>query len=253
MAPRISTAVRQKFPTLTETFDDYEESADQYESTFQERFAPPRREPGGGFALIDAARFVSLSAHARARVLSWAMIEAINAGLAASLFLAARAHFEMAGMEAYLLWKCRQFRAGQLSESNLRLMVDRLYLGRRFSMEGDPVTGIPQNEQAVQVLNLIDAVDHIFEKEPDLRGSFREGYEWLSELCHPNAQSRLGDHEINASDGSAVFYRVPVITESDIGMTLSHANMSHIVFLHCFEQFGELVQGWERALRGGLC
>src|SRR5262249_18780364 len=198
MAPRISTAIRQTFPTLTETFDDYEESADQYETTFQERFAPPRRDPSGGVCFFDPARVVLLCAHAPARGVGLGVVEGGYVGLAVSLFLAARAHFEMAGMEAYLLWKCRQFRAGQLSEGNLRRMVDRLFLGRRFSMEGDPVTGIPENEQAVQVLNLIDAVDHIFEKEPDLCGSFREGYEWLSELCYPNAQSRSGDHEINA-------------------------------------------------------
>jgi len=88
---RFSTEVRARFPALAERFNSFENTIEEYETRFQERFTPKRRA-GGRIVLRDAARINLLSAHARARVLTWSVVTAVNADLGAILFLAARAH-----------------------------------------------------------------------------------------------------------------------------------------------------------------
>src|SRR5438445_10939794 len=86
--PRFSSEVRARFPGLAERLNDFEKTVEEYEGRYQERFTP-KRHSGGRIVLRDAARVTLLSAHARARVLTWGVVTAVNAGLAAVLFLAA--------------------------------------------------------------------------------------------------------------------------------------------------------------------
>ncbi len=172
------------------------------------------------------------SAHARARLLTWGIINAVNEGLCASLFLAIRAHFETTGMMAFLLWRCQQFRKGAITESALADYLDRLVLGRRTSMDDDPPSGIPTNQQAIQVLDLIDSVDQVLRAKAKDPGNFREAYEWLSEFCHPNLQSRMSDYTVFGHD--VLFHRTPRLDPDDLDMALTHARFSHFVFFDCF-------------------
>jgi hypothetical protein len=232
--PRFSAEVRSQYPTLSEAFNNCESDCDDYETRFEERFST-QRHVGERLSLRDAARLNLMSAHARARVLTWGVIRAINSNSAPTMFLAARAHFEAAGMMAYNLWQSRRFRAGSISSDVLRQNLQRLFLGRRVGMDYDPSDGIPNDETAIQVMQLIDSVDHLFEGEAnrELRGTFREAYEWLSELCHPNLQSRIGDHIVDGSD--VVFLRNPGLEETDIRMTLNHLRLSDFVLSMAFD------------------
>src|SRR5438876_998074 len=238
--PRFTSDVRERFLALRTSFDECEHATDEYEARFQERFTPRRRK-GERLSLPDAARLNMLSAHARARLLTWGIITAVNEDLAAILFLAARAHLEIAAMMAYLLWKCRGFRAGTIASAMLDETLQRLFLGRRVEMDDDPPgVGVPTNEQAIGVLTLIDSVDHLFEGEArrEISGEFRKAYDWLSEFCHPNVQSRIADHVIDGGD--VVFLRRPRLDESDIRMTLSHVRLSDFVVSMCFTDFAAL-------------
>lgn len=242
-SPRFSAEIREGFPALAELFHECEDAADEYEVRFLERFTLSNHI-GGRVSVRDAALLNMHSAHARARALTWEIIIAINEKLSASLFLVTRAHLETTGMMAYLLWRARQFRAGRISEDALADSLQRLFLGHRVPMSDDPTSVIPANEEAIQVLSLIDSVDHAFRgaARAELSGKFREAYEWLSEFCHPNLQSRLGDYDIDGQD--IVFYRTPQLDESDIRMTLSHARLSQFMFFVCFTDCAELLENW---------
>ncbi len=182
------------------------------------------------------------SAHARARLLTWGIINAVNENLCASLFLAIRAHFETTGMMAYLLWRCEQFRNGAITEDALADYLDRLAIGRRFSMDDDPPSGIPSNEQAIQVLDLIDSADRGLKEHAQVAGSFREAYEWLSEFCHPNLQSRMSDYAIIGQD--VLFHRTPRLDAEDLDMALTHVHLSHSVFFYAFTDCAKLLEDW---------
>jgi hypothetical protein len=182
------------------------------------------------------------SAHARARLLTWGIINAVNENLCASLFLAIRAHFETTGMMAYLLWRCQQFRDSDITEHALEEYLDRLSIGRRFSMDDDPASGIPSNEKAIQVLDLVDSADRMLKTHAKVAGTFREAYEWLSEFCHPNLQSRMSDYVILGHD--VRFHRVPELDPEDVDMALNHAQLSHSVFFDCFTDCATLLDNW---------
>src|SRR5437870_3931171 len=128
-------------------------------------------------------------------------------------------------MMAYLLRQCRRFLEEEISPVDFQEQLDRLFLARRTALEDDPQGGIPSNERAIQVLNLVDSADYLVDGEagPEVQGMFREAYEWLSEFCHPNLQARAGEHDTNGPE--LVFLRTPRLKEGDIGMTLSHLRL----------------------------
>ena len=247
-APRIRRDLRARFPSLAESFARWEAVTDRYDSEQQGRL-PLRRLSTGELVLVDAARLTLLSAHSRARALAWGVLAAINAELSSSLFLVARAHLETTGLLAYLLWKCQQFRSGAIPEAVLREQIARLFLGRRTPIGKRPVT---DEVKAIQVLNLIDAVDRIFERMDmeSVRGGFREGYEWLSEFCHPNSYSRFGEHDWETIE-VMVFHRTPRLGEEEISMTLSHLAFSDAVWMLCFKQCTDLLAAWDEELGHG--
>lgn len=241
--PRFSSDVRRRYPDLAKAFDDCESDIDDYERRFEERFLPAR-QVGERMSPRDAARLNMLAGHARARLLTRGVVAAINADIAATMFLGARAHLETAGMMAYNLWQSRKFLAGALTLDAIREVLQRLFLGRRVGTDYDPPHGMLADEKAVQVLSLIDSVDKILDADTlrDTRGKFREAYEWLSEFCHPNLQSRISDHVV---DGSAiVFLRDPGIAEGDIRMTLTHLRLSDFVVSLAFDDTTTLLASW---------
>ena len=237
--PRFSSEVRERFRAIADYLDRFEETLLEYEERFHERLVPQRRADGK-VILRDSARLSVMSAHARARVLTWSVVAAVNADLPAALFLAARAHIEAAGMMGYTLRHCQRFLEGGISSASLRAKLDRLFLGRTTRLDDDPDDAIPPNEKAIHVHDFMRSTDHLFQAEgrADLRGAFFEAYEWLSEFCHPNVQARLSDHVIEGA--ACVFLRWPGLTEGDLRMTLIHLEMSDFVVSASFLDFEEL-------------
>ena len=237
--PRFSRETRERFRAIADDLNRFEENLLEYEERFQDRLDPQRRADGK-VILRDSARLSVMSAHARARVLMRAIVAAVNAQLPAALFLAARAHVETAGMMAYTLRHCQRFLEGGISSDSLEAKLDRLFLGRTTRLDDGPEDAIPLNEQAIHVHDFVRSTDYLFQAEgrTDLRGAFFEAYEWLSEFCHPNVQARLADHVLEG--GACIFLRTPVLTESDLRMSLVHLEMSDFVVSASFLDFEEL-------------
>jgi hypothetical protein len=168
-------------------------------------------------------------------VLVWSVVEAINSGLGEPLFLATRAHLEVAGMVAYLVRYCRRYLAREITAIDLQEQIDRLFLGRRMVFPEDGQS-IPANEMAVSVLAMVDSVDFLAEDKAIrrvMRGQFREAYEWLSEFCHPNLQAMLGNHRLTPE--GLEFLREPHLEENVVAMVLHHLQFSDFVFSSAFE------------------
>ncbi len=237
--PRFSAEVRGRFPALAEKLNEFEKTLEEYDARFQEHFTPMRRV-GGRMFLRDAAHVNMLSAHARARVLLWGVVMAVNAELGAVLFLSARAHLETVGMISYLLRQCQRFLAREISPAVFEEQLDRLFLGRRMVFDDDPPDGIPANVRAINVLDLIESVDYLFEGEAqrEFRGEFRNAYKWLSEFCHPNLQARLGEHVFEGRE--YVFLRMPRLEGDDLDMTLIHLRLSDFVVSACLQDLTEI-------------
>jgi hypothetical protein len=228
--PRFSEDVRTRLAEIATDLDEWEAFLGDYETLFRDRFdAEP--DPIPALSLKEKVELVALGAVAYTRQLAWAIVRAVNSDATPSLYLSTRAHFEMTGFLAYLLWRLGQFDGKSLTEAELESYVTRLSLGRRHGTDTLPEE-LAKSSKWIGVLDMIDAVDRAI-PEPALKGHFRDGYEWLSEFCHPNSLSRLSVQKL--AGRTMLFERFPQMAARDAGVAIAHASISHIVFLEVHE------------------
>lgn len=237
--PRFSEDVRARLADITTDLDQWEAFLVDYETHFRDRFDPEPDPVDSALSTKDKVKLLALSAIAYTRQLAWAIVRAVNADATPSLYLASRAHLEMTGLLAYLLWKLRQFDAKSLTEADLEVYVTRLSLGRRHGADTLPQE-LAKSTKWIGVLDMIDAVDRVT-TNPEIKGLFRDGYEWLSEFCHPNSLSRLSVQRLVGR--AMLFEQVPRMASNDAGVAIGHASISHLVF---FEVHREILTWLER-------
>jgi hypothetical protein len=231
--PRFSEDVRTRLAEIATDLDEWEGFLGDYETLFRERFDPePDPAPIPALSVKEKVELVALGAVAYTRQLAWAIVRAVNSDATPSLYLATRAHFEMTGFLAYLLWRLRQFDTKGLTEAELEAYVTRLSIGRRHGADTLPEE-LARNSKWIGVLDMIDAVDRVI-PEPRIKGHFRDGYEWLSEFCHPNSLSRLSVQKLTGR--TMLFDRLPRMAARDSGVAIAHASVSHIVFLDVHQE-----------------
>lgn len=228
---RFDPDLREAFPSLVEKLDRIESFVTIYEDRFVETYEAVGKELTTG----DRARVLLVSALATARALTWVTIHSANGGLAPGVNLAARAHFEITGLAAYAVEALQDFVQGRKTQPEFETLLTRLFMGRRTGL-GDLEPSERESLTAINALTLVDSVDKLL--PDDLRGAFREGYDWLCEFCHPNSFARFASgHELRS--GRFAFRRVPSIEEGDLGHALAHLILSQTLF---FQRFDD---GWK--------
>ena len=225
LVPKFSEDVRGRLHSVVDDLNGWESGLTDYETHFREEFEPKCDPHDPALSLKEKVELVALSALAQARQLAWAIVHATNSNSTPSLFLAARAHFEVTGFLAYLCWRLRQRDAEILSASDLEGFVARLLLGRRHGMETVPKE-FAEDAKWIGVLDMI-------ENDPRLKGMFRDSYEWLSEFCHPYSFSRFSTQTLQG--GVMRFGRLPRVEPRD-SIAVGYARISHIVFFRTYEE-----------------
>jgi hypothetical protein len=230
MDRKFSEEVRHAFPHLNEEFDEFEGFLQHYEDRFRERL---QSEPGkDGPPIGHRISLVVLSYLNRARLLAWTIVHCVNGSLVPGLYLAARAHFEITAAVGHLLVHFREAQAGRMPPADFSLLVNRLFLARRFEL--DKVhPDLREEGKAISVMTLLDSMDRMVPDER-LKGKFREAYEWLSEFCHPNEFSRTAGFKFTGKE--FLFDRTPSIAERDLSNGLGHASLSQEIFFHVYDE-----------------
>jgi hypothetical protein len=230
----------EAYPEIGERIALLAEFATRYDQLHRPTFAVGPTEEGR-MAIKDRLTLLQSSITAIARELVQGMLVAIQHGHVFSLFLLTRAHHENTGFLAHALVTYRRYRIGEISADSCRDRLARLGLGRRTGLDRLPEHVNPDTVTAINVLTLIDAVDHVF-ADQRMRGPFRESYEWLSEFCHPNSFALLAASSRPDRSGRVTFERPREDTVSAIRMTLSYGAISHRIFFHCHDAIDQLLQ-----------
>jgi hypothetical protein len=221
---KFSEEIRARFPELREDFDRTEAFVDEYERGFVRRLE--LRD-----TLAGKIRLAVYSCFGHARQLTWTLVESINRDLPLGLFLATRAHLEATAMLTYLLCEVEEYRAGKSSAEKFSSTLDRIHLGRRYEFK-NITREIAEATKAINILSLLKYVDRVIPAE-EAKGIFADGYEWLSEFCHPNLMARLTSHSLV---GNVVeFDESPRVTHDGIAVALDHGAVSHLMFFRAFD------------------
>lgn len=124
--------------------------------------------------------------------------------------LATRAHFEVTGALAYLLKRLQSFYNGTIDFEKIDEDLFRLTLGSK-----DP--GLPLAPDPINVMNLIDAADTLFQKISGIKGkTYRELYDFLSEICHPNSFGITKGSKV-IDNGVIEYEKNKKLLENDLG------------------------------------
>ena len=214
---RFSDEVRHQFPGLAEVFDETEAFVQRHEASLVRRFPVSRF-----MSLREDTQVLRHSIMRRAHLLILTQVHCVNGGLVPGLMLAARAHFEMTGLLAYLLRQTERFFATEIRRAELATTLYRLNFDRRHGLESLPSGITPDEVKAVSAVTYVDAVDRFL----GLTGAFRDAYEWLSEFCHPNGYGRVIHMEIT---GAAVDFDNG-FEEENVGAALEHGRFSRKAF-----------------------
>jgi hypothetical protein len=149
-----------------------------------------------------------------------------------------RAHFETTGKMALLLKRLKSYYEGNIDFETIDKDLSRLFLGSRtFELEEVP--------DPVQVMDLIDSVDHYIKKyllphDAEDR-KFRSLYDDLSDYCHPNFHGLCCGSEIDNIEKAVVFHTTG--TMQDIYFPIFFdLNMSSRLFLHFYEESANLLK-----------
>jgi hypothetical protein len=235
---RFNDELRRRYPKQGTLFDDWEAFFADYESRFTLRLVSQDRRPRR--LLGHRCAHLLLTSLSRIRFLTATVIHCANGGLAPGMFLAARAHWEMTGLVAHLLIALRKFYVGEMAETELDATVARLALGRRWE--------IPENAAldmtAINAITLVSSAGKLL-GDKGLEDHVERAYGFLSEFCHPNLFGRLAgvtlSEDLNVVDFDPGF----VLPEVDLGVCLSHAAVSHKLFLYAYDQCFDLLHEHE--------
>jgi hypothetical protein len=144
-----------------------------------------------------------------------------------------RAHFETTGSIAYLLKRSTTYYDGNIPFDKLDEDLLRLSLG---------ATTIEHKEcfQPINVMDLIDAVDHIINKclTKDKTGPqrmFRDLYDVLSDYCHPNFPGLYRASAILDQEKAIIYYKTDAIKDNDISPFFK-LSVSTQLFIHFYDQ-----------------
>jgi hypothetical protein len=149
-----------------------------------------------------------------------------------SLLVCVRAHYETTGKMAYFLKRLSSYYKGNISFATIDKDLFRLFAGAKtFELEEVP--------EPVQVMDLIDSVDHYIKKyilpHDAEDNKFRSLYGDLSDYCHPNFQGICCASEVDGRERAVIFHETG--TMRDIYFPkIFLLSMSSRLFLQFYEE-----------------
>jgi hypothetical protein len=155
-----------------------------------------------------------------------------------SSLVCVRAHYETTGKLAYFLKRLRSYYESNISFETMDKDLYRLFAGSKtFEIEKLP--------EPVQVMDMIDAVDHYLKKyvlpnDPE-DNKFRSLYDDLSDYCHPNFHGICCGSEIDGSERAVIFHETGKMRDVYFPMFFL-LNMSSRLFLHFYEETVNLLK-----------
>jgi hypothetical protein len=171
----------------------------------------------------------------RSRLLCRAYLEGLNTNNPLSSILALRALFETTGSLALSLKKYNQYLQKNIIQQEFEEVLRSLYLGIKDKqhLEGAPD---PQN-----AMKLIDSVDHFLKKSFGLKGKlFRDGYDFLSEICHPNSFGYMLGHKI-VDKGAGVIFTSDFDTHNLDSYHLEYFSIASELYIDIYSETKQLI------------
>jgi len=233
------TADEETRKHLRELLDYIEE----YEERLIERLVLPRRWPR---PLQERASHFLVLILQRARLLLWGILGGIKHHNYLAAILCTRAHYECTGSIAYCLSRLRSMYNGNISRKVASDAVDKLLAGSQ-TLPWEVPDELRFN--VINVLNGIDTAGDLAKKMSDGKITvFRERYNFLCELCHPNM---LGIR-VGSRPTSDLLYcdfdRDPVLNELEMDTVATYACLSHACFFLFYDKAWELLRAKEKDL-----
>jgi len=147
--------------------------------------------------------------------------------------LCTRAHLEVTGAVAHYYLNTVRFQQQKINIEELDLLLRQLSLGgRTFPDKNKPQ--FSHRPDAINVLSFIDSLDKLFkEMGSPLKAPFRDEYDFLSEICHPNFLGMTFGSDIILGWG-VYLYRHPKFNKHDYQTLLGNIVISCSMFKHAY-------------------
>ena len=175
----------------------------------------------------------------RSKSLLEGSIAALNNKSILTCLLSVRAHFETTGSIGFLLKRLNSYYEGNIDFNRIDDDLLRLTLGAT-------TIEIPDVPKPINVLDMIDAIDHLMNKlifggNPPDKKMFRTFYEELCDFCHPNFQGTTSGADIIHEEKAVVYLKSDYIDDRDL-IFFFHIAMSSRSFLHFYATTRNLLE-----------
>lgn len=175
----------------------------------------------------------------RSKLLIEGSIITLNQFNITSSLVCIRAHYETTGKMAYYFKRLKSYYDGYIDSKTIVKDFTKLFTGSSsFELEEVP--------EPVQVMCLIDSVDHYLKKyhlpdDPE-DNKFRSLYNDLSDYCHPNFHSFGLGSEFDSKERANIFHFTGTMSGSHFQQTLSFLGMSSRLFIHIYDETANLLK-----------
>jgi hypothetical protein len=228
----INKVIRDILPGKAGDFDELERHYGELQKRFYSR--TDSRSHHGKPIGANCVNYL-LSTLVRGLSLLEGLATALNNHNVLPAYLIVRAHYEATGALAFFVREIRKFTCNESTKDQLFDTVRKMTLGmKKLPDKSDPRhSRVPLIDN---VLNYIDEVDKFIRRNSTLqkKAPFRNGYDFLSEFCHPNAYGLMVGRRIG---GRIIEYEeCPHFTEKHLRILLSHILISSPLFLVLFDR-----------------
>ena len=233
---RFFKQVFEKYPDQESYFVDIEEHLEMHQERFIGIMKPLEKRPErliGQNALFFAQKTIT-----RSHSLLESIVKCINHNQELGTLILIRAHYETTGCIVMLYNRLNSFYQEDIEEGELDSILRRMNMGSTMKIENADVP------KPVNAMTYIDEVDKYFKRNPEsrhLNGLYREGYDQLSEYCHPNFSGLVLKTHVNKV--GVVRFGVPSFKWLSEGLPL--LSISITLFVIVYDKVIELLMKHE--------
>lgn len=229
----IDKEIREKYPSIG--FNQLE----KYMLSYQERYytsshaskkKPARLLGQNGITFL-------LNSLQRSRYVFTGLIDCLNRTHVLLAFLAARAHLETTGSVAYFCRYLRKFYSGKISYEKVDSILYRLSLGVKTY---PPKDTHPKQPDSINILTQVDSADKLLAEMGGHGKPFRNSYDFLSEICHPNFLGLTIGSEI-VEKNVVVYSEKLEFREADFGILVNDMLAGCRFFFHIYDECFSLI------------
>ena len=230
----INKEIKEKYPSIG--FNQLEKYMLSYQERYHSRLVPSKEKPDRLLGQ-NGINFL-LNSLQRSRHIFTGFIDCLNRAHVLLAFLATRTHFETTGSVAYFFRHLRKFYNGKISYEKVDNILYRLSLGGKTY---PPKDTHPERPDPINILTQVDAADKLFAEMGGHNKPFRNCYDFLSELCHPNFLGITMGSEI-VERNTVVYSEKFEFKEATFGMLVNYMLVSCGFFFHIYDECFSLIR-----------